>query len=423
MVMKDFFKTFSPAVDENLTNAGTSEGVKKGWETRKGNRIGGSGVDSEYPKNPHDFSKSSLPIDYHKISGTAAALSSFAQNHPSELSHTQARGQHERAARSAEKSGDQQQSDYHYAMAGKHGEEALKFPYKGTSTPSSDVASIESKQLETDAAGNATHYPSGVKKWSPQPPLKNSIAQSSDRLLNSSLTGGVQITVGQLTTGLTTALGDRLTNSSIVDILCPDESGNWTAVLNDKKVSFTLKGGQPLLNWEHKEKQENPYEPWDEEPKVDGAWDEDLIGGGDEILNSWSPEARQASAESRRNNAHVKRLNEYNNQRAETPGTFEHAAREAHNVIIKSPNTPEGDRASADACEKAASAYEKNYPKSPSDIGKTYADVWREAAQEHRSNADKMEKEASNPHDNHPSGDSPAERRALAGQGIISGLD
>ena len=104
----------------------------------------------------------------------------------------------------------------------------------------------------------------------------------SDRLLNSKFTGGIKLTVSELSSRLVNALAacDKLKNSSINDILCPDEKGNWTMVLNDSKVPFTLKDGQPLLNWDHKEKKE--YQPWDEEPKVDGAWDEDLIGNCDE---------------------------------------------------------------------------------------------------------------------------------------------
>lgn len=88
---------------------------------------------------------------------------------------------------------------------------------------------------------------------------------------------------------LALAGSDRMKNSKITDILCPDESGHWAAVLDNSKIFFKLDDGKVLLNWEHKEKKD--YQDWDEEPKVDGAWDEDLIGGGgDEILNSGNSE-------------------------------------------------------------------------------------------------------------------------------------
>ena len=267
---KDFFKLFSP-VDEKLVNAGTSDGNKKGWETRKGNRIGGSGVDAEYPKNPHDFSKSNLSSDYHKVAGSAAALSSLAQNSGRSINHELAKGEHLKASRLAALDKNEEQADYHRNMADKHGEQAK--------------ATAEPKSPDTGVHPNTPHI-SG-DGWGFGRGLSNADSSIQDRLLNSALTGGAKITVGQLATGLTEALGDKLKNSSIQDILCPDESGHWACVLDNSKVFFTLKDGQPLLNWEHKEKKEKDYPDWEEEPKVDGAWDEDLIGGGDgEILNA-----------------------------------------------------------------------------------------------------------------------------------------
>ena len=242
--MKDFYKIFT---SDEILNSGTSEGVKKGWETRKGNRIGGSGVDADYPKNPHDFSKSNLPSSYHKAAGSAAALSSLAQNGNDSSHHAAAKEEHLKAAWQAEKSQNSEQAQYHRDMADRH---------------SAHVKANDKSPFSQKGVTNSESF--------------------SDRLLNSKFTGGIKLTVSELSSRLVNALAacDKLKNSSINDILCPDEKGNWTMVLNDSKVPFTLKDGQPLLNWDHKEKKE--YQPWDEEPKVDGAWDEDLIGNCDE---------------------------------------------------------------------------------------------------------------------------------------------
>ena len=256
--MKDFFKTFSPVVDEKLVNAGTSDGVKKSWETRKGNRIGGDGADKDYPKNPHNFSKpvsENNTLEYHRAAGSAAALSSLAQQSGEPLNHQMAMKEHLKAAGLADKMGDKNQGDYHRSMILKHAE-------------------------DTGMVGRnpQTSYGKAHKEFYINELLKN----SSDRLLNSVFTNGVKLTVGELNLRLVNALAtcDKMKNSSIQDILCPDETGHWAVVLNDRKCFFTLKDGQPLLNWEHKEKSEKAYEPWDEEPKVEGGWDEDLLGDG-----------------------------------------------------------------------------------------------------------------------------------------------
>jgi hypothetical protein len=327
---KDFFKLFSPVVDEKLTNAGTSDGVKKSWETRK---LGSSGeIYSKASPFAKAYVTSALWSSTDSKDEPLDSKYSHHDIHPASLQHMvdDARKFEKDNAEHIGPHSEQAGHDYWLTRNG-HGAgfwdrpEVYGEDHAKALTDASRAAG--SKDLY-DAKGKI--YQAGLENYKPEPkfdpldPLaettpphniphirgpgwgfgqpgvaNSEILSASDRLLNSGLTGGVQMTVGQLATGLTTALGDKLTNSKygITDILCPDETGHWAVVLNDRKCFFTLKDGQPLLNWEHKEKKERDYQPWDEEPKVDGAWDEDLIGGGDEIMNSGKPEDLKNSSE------------------------------------------------------------------------------------------------------------------------------
>ena len=441
--MKNFCKLFS---SDEILNSGTSEGVKKSWDTRKlgtsgeiyskaspfakayvtsalwsstdnKDDSGGEPLDKNY--SHHDIHPASLQHmvdDAHKFESDNAE---HVGSHSEQAGHDywlnrnghgtgfwdrpEVYGEdHAKALDAASKSAGGKDL---YVAGGKihqAGSENYKPDYQPTTRTTLPGHSVGFRSQGTSVAGDheiplhdkSAHYSNGHGT------MENSkISSASNSLLNSALTGGVRLTVGQLAAGLTEALGDKLTNASITDILCPDESGYWAAVLDNSKVFFKLNEGKVLLNWEHKEKKD--YQPWDEEPKVDGAWDKDLIGGGDEILNTWSDAAREAAAEARK-------------EHSGASGAFEQKRREAFAADTKfqqaAPEEKEAARKNAFDAHSAAAAYGRAAGR----------DV---EAQTHDRAVENYKPSTTVKPEPHWSGDKPHERAALVRQGIISGLD